>query len=426
MKGEGIPHEIDVSYAWTAGESFPDTSGVIAVDFAQGTVLPGATSNEPSFFRFGGDAGDLSTYTIVGKTDSNTVDILVPLAGVVYDVPVIDAPAPEEAKEFIASIKTESLVEEPLPLHEYRESLKGEYDSAQAGEVLEVNLGADVLFAVDSADLSPDADRILQEVLTTLEVYSSGELPIVGHTDSNADDAYNQDLSERRARSVHDRLQALAPLTRFAVSVEGCGETKPRVEETDDASRQRNRRVELAVSGQVEDARQPTSHIALPPAPAASAEGTNPVTIKGDVSGDQIQVWVASMKRQGKYLVGELKVACESCAQGFLWAPFSYVLSASPRPDNELQGSYNPATRLALLLGNERVYPVDFAEREGTLLLTDPNLYRTGSEPTPPQYTVTAVWPDPGTDRVTIDVDGERTGSESWRISDIPVAQPQK
>lgn len=421
VAGQGLPHEIDVSYAWTAGESLPDTSGFVVVDFEKGTVLPGATNTEPSFSGFGGDAGSLTTYVVVGKTSSETVDVLVPLSGMVYDVPVIDAPLPAEAKEFIAGIETDSFVEEALPLHEYRESLKGEYDSAEAGESLEVNLAADVLFAVDSADLSPDADRVLQEVLTTLEPYSSGELRIVGHTDSNADDAYNQDLSEKRARSVHDRLQVLAPLTRFTISVEGRGESEPRVEETDDASRQINRRVELSVTGKIAESRMPASGATLPPAPAASAEGSNPVNIKQDVSEEQMQVQIASMKRQGKYLVGELSVACPSCSDGFLWAPFSHVLSAAPHPDDEPQGSYNPATRLTLLVGNERVYPVEFAESEGMLLLTDPNLYRTGSEPSPPQYTVTAVWPDPGTDRVTIDVDGERTGSESWRISDIPV-----
>lgn len=310
---------------------------------------------------------------------------------------------------------------EPLPLHEYRESLTGDYDSAEAAESLEVNIAADVLFAVDSADLSPSADHVLQDVLTRLEAYTSGELRIVGHTDSNADDAHNQDLSERRARAVHDRLQALAPLTRFTVTVEGRGEKEPRVEETDDATRQVNRRVELTLTGQMKESHKPARDAALPPAPGASAEGVNPVTIKRDVSEEAMQVQVASMKRVGKYLVGELHIACESCSGGFLWSAFSHVLSAAPHPDNYPEGSYNPATRLALLVGNERVYPVEFAEGNGMLLLTDPNLYRTASEASPPKYTVTAVWPDPGTDSVTIDVDGERTDSESWRISSIPV-----
>ncbi|MNW14674.1 Outer membrane porin F precursor [compost metagenome] len=67
---------------------------------------------------------------------------------------------------------------------------------------------------------------------------------VIGHTDSQGSDAYNQALSERRASSVAEYLisQGLAP---SKVTSQGRGESEPIADNETDAGRAQNRRVEL-------------------------------------------------------------------------------------------------------------------------------------------------------------------------------------
>jgi len=75
------------------------------------------------------------------------------------------------------------------------------------------------------------------------------KLEIEGHTDSVGSDEYNQGLSERRAESVRSYLvsQRIAAQT---ITTAGFGESRPVATNDNAAGRQRNRRVELVVSGE--------------------------------------------------------------------------------------------------------------------------------------------------------------------------------
>ena len=69
---------------------------------------------------------------------------------------------------------------------------------------------------------------------------------IVGHTDSQGEDAYNQSLSQRRANAASAYLQAQGvPSTR--VSTSGRGEMEPVASNDTEAGKQQNRRVEIAI-----------------------------------------------------------------------------------------------------------------------------------------------------------------------------------
>lgn len=418
---KGAP-ETSLQASWSGGSSLGDTSGFTLVDFEAGTAQPGAQSS-PVFSSFGGEKGELETFAFFGQTTKDTVDVLVPLTGMVYDVPVVDGPAPQSAKDFLASVDQGTVVKEPLPLTEYRERVDGAFDVAASAEEVEVNLAADVLFAVDSAELSGEADGVLQDAAAQLRAFEGGQVEIVGHTDSVADDAHNLELSRRRAEAVRQRLDALGALQGFEVTVDGRGESEPRVEETDDESRQLNRRVELRVTGKRREEAVAASAVPTPAAGAVTGQGTDTLRVPADVSNEELAVRVVSLERRGKFLVGQLEVSCEQCTSGFAWKAFGRVLASAPHRDNQPEGPYTPATQLALLAGDERVFPVEFEFAKGRLVLTDPNLYRNGAENGKSVYTVTAVWPDLGGDKVTIDVNGERADSEGWRISDVPIAQ---
>ena len=114
-------------------------------------------------------------------------------------------------------------------------------------EVIVLSDLGNVLFAFDSAQLTADAQRLLTDVGTRLNGASLVAVRVVGHTDSVGSDAYNQALSERRARSVADFLIAQG-VPAGKLSTEGRGESQPVADNGSDAGRAQNRRVELYVS----------------------------------------------------------------------------------------------------------------------------------------------------------------------------------
>lgn len=111
-------------------------------------------------------------------------------------------------------------------------------------DTLLVRFDSDILFATDSASLGPVARGSLQEVATVLSNYSKTAVVVQGHTDSTGAPAYNQELSEKRARSVSAALveYGVAPVRLVA---NGYGETLPVATNSSERGRQLNRRVTL-------------------------------------------------------------------------------------------------------------------------------------------------------------------------------------
>jgi outer membrane protein OmpA-like peptidoglycan-associated protein len=69
---------------------------------------------------------------------------------------------------------------------------------------------------------------------------------VVGHTDSQGSDAYNDDLSRRRAEAVAAVLRPeLAGGPELDLAVEGRGEREPVADNSTDEGRQANRRVSV-------------------------------------------------------------------------------------------------------------------------------------------------------------------------------------
>lgn len=115
-----------------------------------------------------------------------------------------------------------------------------------------VDLPADVLFDFDKATIRPDAEPALARAAELLKSYPGAQITIGGHTDAKGDDAYNEALSLRRARSVADRLQS--PAAGRSIKAEGFGERRPVAPNTrpdgadDPDGRQKNRRVEIRIT----------------------------------------------------------------------------------------------------------------------------------------------------------------------------------
>ena len=108
----------------------------------------------------------------------------------------------------------------------------------------------DVLFETNQFSLRPAARESLAKLAGILLAYPDLRLEVDGHTDSVGSDAYNQQLSEKRAAAVRDYLvQQGLPMS--SATVLGFGKTQPVASNGTAAGRQQNRRVELVVSGEV-------------------------------------------------------------------------------------------------------------------------------------------------------------------------------
>lgn len=104
----------------------------------------------------------------------------------------------------------------------------------------------DVHFAFDSAEILPGAERTLEDAAATLRQYPDLVVEVAGHTDSQGAEAYNEDLSRRRAESVLNYLVENGVDGRN-LTAEGYGESQPIASNDTDEGREENRRVVLRI-----------------------------------------------------------------------------------------------------------------------------------------------------------------------------------
>ena len=114
-----------------------------------------------------------------------------------------------------------------------------------------ISLDSSILFDVDSYQIRPESSEVLSSLARVLTQAGAPKATVAGHTDSVADEAYNQTLSEQRAQAVADALRDAGAITELTAV--GYGESRPVAPNTtpdgsdDPAGRQLNRRVEIMV-----------------------------------------------------------------------------------------------------------------------------------------------------------------------------------
>lgn len=112
------------------------------------------------------------------------------------------------------------------------------------GDDLILRMPSGITFATDSANIDPRFRPTLDRVGEVLGQYEQTYVDIYGHTDSTGADAYNQTLSERRARSVADYLSSHG-VRSLRIATRGFGETQPIASNDTEEGRAANRRVEI-------------------------------------------------------------------------------------------------------------------------------------------------------------------------------------
>jgi outer membrane protein OmpA-like peptidoglycan-associated protein len=102
-----------------------------------------------------------------------------------------------------------------------------------------------VLFDFNKSTLQPASDGVLTQVSTLMTANPALNVEIQGHTDNVGADAYNQTLSEARARAVMTWL-AQHGVAAARMTAKGYGKTQPVADNNRDEGRMKNRRVEIA------------------------------------------------------------------------------------------------------------------------------------------------------------------------------------
>ena len=165
--------------------------------------------------------------------------------------------AAEQAKAEAAKAKAEAAKEEAERAKAATAALRAQLlqqlnsvlQTTDSPRGLVVNM-ADVLFDFGKYNLKPDAQIKLAKLSGIIQAHPGLHLAIEGHTDNIGGDEANMKLSQQRADAVRDFVVQQG-LPQDAVSAVGLGKAEPVADNSTNEGRQKNRRVEIIVSGEV-------------------------------------------------------------------------------------------------------------------------------------------------------------------------------
>jgi OOP family OmpA-OmpF porin len=110
-----------------------------------------------------------------------------------------------------------------------------------------IEINEKIQFELDQANIMEASHGLLNEIVDVLKQHPDiKKIDILGHTDSDGTDAYNQDLSDRRAKAV---LQYFVDhgIEKGRLSARGLGEAKPIADNETSQGKEKNRRVEFLI-----------------------------------------------------------------------------------------------------------------------------------------------------------------------------------
>jgi len=102
-----------------------------------------------------------------------------------------------------------------------------------------------VNFDFDKYNLKDEYKDEIDTAVKFIKQNPSLSVSVDGHTDSDGSIAYNQKLSEKRARTVSDKLRELG-VEKGKLVIKGYGELKPLVPNTSSSNKAKNRRVDIS------------------------------------------------------------------------------------------------------------------------------------------------------------------------------------
>jgi OOP family OmpA-OmpF porin len=114
--------------------------------------------------------------------------------------------------------------------------------------VIKLSINADVLFNVSEFDLKESASKTLDNIVLQIKQVEKATILVEGHTDSDGDEEFNLELSEKRCNTVIEKLKSLfGENAMYDYESISHGEIKPKVPNDSQLNKQLNRRVEITV-----------------------------------------------------------------------------------------------------------------------------------------------------------------------------------
>jgi hypothetical protein len=266
---------------------------------------------------------------------------------------------------------------------------------------------------------------VIALVAQRIQDHALGVVNVVGHTDNVGDDAYNQDLSERRAAAVVAALTPLVDTSKYQLVPSGKGETEPVFPNDTEEHRQLNRRVTVTLdtqqvtTTQVEPTTGQLAPFTLGPTGSGSVETGPGLKTPGD---SQWTVTAKATRLPNALLLAITTTATQSSAghdSGELSAGRFY------RPGGNAIFPHAGAVGVRVINGSTVAYPLDY-----TLPVGDPTLTywypladlstASPSRAVGQSQTSIALYP-PITTADTISIELENTFGAGFRLTDVPV-----
>jgi len=160
----------------------------------------------------------------------------------------LSAQAAEQARQAAEQQQKQAEAEKAQLRERLRQQLNAILETQETARGLIVNI-SDVLFDFNKYTLQPGAREKMAKVSGILLAYPGLKIQLEGHTDSIGTDEYNMKLSQQRADAVRDYLIAQG-VPASTVSALGMGKANPVASNDTAAGRQRNRRVDMVVTGE--------------------------------------------------------------------------------------------------------------------------------------------------------------------------------
>lgn len=182
-----------------------------------------------------GESTDLEVMFPAPPEGTESMTVTTPITSPFFDIPIV------ESSESAGEEYTDGEIL-PLTLISDDEGGTGRSDQ-ETDEELSILLSSDVLFDLESSDLTSDADEIIEQVASEIDQSSSDTVTVEGHTDNQGTDAVNDPLSEERAESVESALAEQVTRDDVTFETEGHGSSDPVADNDTEEGQELNRRV---------------------------------------------------------------------------------------------------------------------------------------------------------------------------------------
>jgi outer membrane protein OmpA-like peptidoglycan-associated protein len=156
--------------------------------------------------------------------------------------PILDVPISSTSESIDAPNLADPQILDLTMISDDTEDNTGRTESDSEVSII---LSSDVLFETNSADLSPDAQEILEQVATEINDANGTEISVDGHADNTGNESVNVPLSLDRAEAVESNLSEMITRNGVTFNVNGHGSSDPIANNDTEEGKERNRRVSI-------------------------------------------------------------------------------------------------------------------------------------------------------------------------------------